>query len=116
MAITVAIATPSTPICKASTKKRFRLTLIQPDASMAYKGRLVSPLLRSRAAPKLYSKRVGTPAIRICRYSSAASSISGGVSIKSKISRPKVTPKTARKMPHKTATSMEVCTAFFRRR
>lgn len=51
--MTVAIATPATPKWNTITKIRFRQIFKIPDAIRQYNGRLVSPMLRSMAAPKL---------------------------------------------------------------
>ena len=51
--MTVAQATPSTPIPSATTKNRFRHTFTTPDARRKYRGLLVSPMALRMAAPKL---------------------------------------------------------------
>ena len=51
--ITVAQATPSTPIPSWITKNRFNTTFTAPAANRKYRGRLVSPTALKRAAPKL---------------------------------------------------------------
>ena len=58
-AMPVAMATPSTPIFKTITKKRFSMALATPATTRMYKGRLVSPMLRRIAAPKLKIRKKG---------------------------------------------------------
>ena len=51
--MTVAHPTPSTPIPSPMTKNRFSATLTTPAMNRKYRGRLVSPIALSMAAPKL---------------------------------------------------------------
>ena len=51
--IIVGIATPLTPNFSTMTKKRFSATFTSPENVRIYSGRLVSPVERTIAAPKL---------------------------------------------------------------
>ena len=53
LALTVAIATPSTVIFSTSTKNRFSSTFSTPERARASRGVFVSPTLRKIAASKL---------------------------------------------------------------
>lgn len=59
--VTVAIATPSTVICKTATKNKFNITFITPEDANASNGIFVSPTLRNIAASKLYKRITGIP-------------------------------------------------------
>ena len=61
LAIPVATATPATPIWKYITNNRFNMVFTMPAAIRIYRGRRVSPILRSMAAPKLYAIIKGIP-------------------------------------------------------
>ena len=67
LAMPVAIATPSTPIFSTMTKNRLSMALATPATTRMYKGRLVSPMLRSMAAPKLKMRKKGMLRKYICR-------------------------------------------------
>ena len=59
--ITVATATPATPIWNTITNTKFSTTLIAPAISRNSSGLLVSPTALRMAAPKLYTIRAGIP-------------------------------------------------------
>jgi len=59
--ITVAQPTPSTPIPRPTTKNRFKTTFTTPAMNRKYSGRLVSPMARRMALPKLYTMSTGMP-------------------------------------------------------
>ena len=61
LAITVASATPATPMSHAATNKKLSPTLSTPVISRVMSARLVSPTLRRIAAPKSNTIKNGMP-------------------------------------------------------
>ena len=99
LAIIVAVATPVTPQLNTATKSRFIPAFIMPEIKRHIRGLMVSPLLLSIAAQKLYRAISGIPAKYSRRYFTAMYMTSGGESMAFRMGHALIIPTSPKNMP-----------------